>query len=159
MIQIQLADLERTRDADALMTLLNRYALDPLGGGHPLPDDSQQNLVTCLRQRRDFNAFIAWDGNTPIGLCNCFEGFSTFASKPLLNIHDLYVEPAYRGRRLARKMIEQAEQLARQRGCCKLTLEVLSKNHAAKQAYLGSGFTPYQLDQQHGVAEFWHKPL
>ena len=54
-------------------------------------------------------------------------------------------------------MIEQAEQLARQRGCCKLTLEVLSKNHAAKQAYLGSGFTPYQLDQQHGVAEFWHK--
>lgn len=159
MIQIKQADLGNAVEAEAVVTLLNQYALEPMGGGQELADYTRQNLISSLRQRSDFYALIAWDDNTPVGLCNCFEGFSTFACKPLLNIHDLFVATEHRGRGLARKMIEQAEELADQLGCCKLTLEVLSKNHAAKHVYLACGFIPYQLDQLHGVAEFWHKPL
>jgi GNAT superfamily N-acetyltransferase len=56
-------------------------------------------------------------------------------------------------------MLQQAEQLARQLGCCKLTLEVLTQNHPARRSYLAFGFEPYQLQPERGHAEFWHKKL
>ena len=51
------------------------------------------------------------------------------------------------------------ERVAIERGCCKLTLEVLSENHAAKKAYARYGFGPYELDPKAGQAHFWQKAL
>ncbi|NBQ06516.1 MAG: radical SAM protein [Betaproteobacteria bacterium] len=42
-------------------------------------------------------SFIAWLDGQPIGLINCFEGYSTFKAKPLLNVHDIAVLDGYRG--------------------------------------------------------------
>jgi ribosomal protein S18 acetylase RimI-like enzyme len=55
--------------------------------------------------------------------------------------------------------MEKAEQVASERGCCKMTLEVLNNNEAAKSSYRASGYEPYQLDDQFGNAEFWQKPI
>jgi len=38
MIEIIRADLKNTLHSDALVTLLNLYALDPMGGGEALPN-------------------------------------------------------------------------------------------------------------------------
>ena len=51
------------------------------------------------------------------------------------------------------------EAMARQRGCCKLTLEVLEGNHGARRAYLDFGFEGYQLDPAMGQALFFEKKL
>jgi hypothetical protein len=56
-------------------------------------------------------------------------------------------------------MMAYAEQLARDKGCCKVTLEVLTNNMAAKTAYQAAGYAPYQLDAEFGQAEFWQKPI
>jgi ribosomal protein S18 acetylase RimI-like enzyme len=56
-------------------------------------------------------------------------------------------------------MMQKAEQIARTRGYCKLTLEVLTHNKAAKASYTSSGYAPYQLDSEFGQAEFWQKSL
>lgn len=34
---------------------------------------------------------LAFDADQPVGLINAIEGFSTFACKPLINIHDVIV--------------------------------------------------------------------
>lgn len=159
MITIQQADLDNATEAKAIVGLLNEYALHPMGGAEALSDYTRKNLIAALQQRPEYRALLAYDGDTAIGLCNCFEGFSTFACKPLLNIHDLYVADGYRNQGIARQLLAAAEDMARESGCCKLTLEVLSGNKAAKTSYAGAGFKPYQLDEQFGQAQFWQKYL
>ena len=105
-----------------------------------------------------FSIFAYIDG-APAGLVNCFEGFSTFACKPLINIHDFVVMPEWRGHGIGRHMMAWLEKFAKERGCCKLTLEVLENNHAAKALYRRCGFADYKLADAAGNALFWQKYL
>lgn len=157
MIDIRVADLSDPGDANALLGLMAQYALDPMGGGQPLSAYTQQNLVSVLLQRQDYTVILAYDNNRAVGVCNCFEGFSTFACKPLINIHDVFVEQHYRGHGIAGRMLQMVEQLARKKGYCKVTLEVLAHNDAARKCYRASGYQPFQLDPEFGKAEFWQK--
>jgi len=102
---------------------------------------------------------LAYVDGQPAGLVNCFEGFSTFMCKPLANIHDVVVLPAHRGKGLAQMMMAYVEDLARERGCGKMTLEVLQGNQAAQQLYTKLGYAGYQLGALHGNALFWQKYL
>ena len=156
------ADYANPRHAQVLVALLDAYAQDPMGGGEPLSDFAKQNLVACLAARpQAFSvlAFEAADEKTPIGLVNCIEGFSTFACKPLVNVHDVAVLPAYRGQRVAERMFTLVHAIAQERGACKLTLEVLSGNLGALRLYMRLGFAQYQLDPAAGSAQFLQKWL
>ncbi|WAJ70458.1 GNAT family N-acetyltransferase [Catenovulum adriaticum] len=107
----------------------------------------------------DYTGWLAYWQNQAVGLLNAFEGFSTFYAKPLLNIHDLTVQPEHRGKGIAKALMQTAEQYAVKHHYCKLTLEVLDENQVAKKLYQSSGFKAYQLAENAGVAEFWEKPL
>ncbi|MDB5843346.1 MAG: GCN5-related N-acetyltransferase, partial [Polaromonas sp.] len=102
---------------------------------------------------------LAFAGDEPVGLVNCIEGFSTFACRPLVNIHDVAVLPGHRGRRVAERMLALVQDIARERGACKLTLEVLSGNASAVRLYERVGFAGYQLDPAMGTAQFFQKWL
>jgi len=78
--------------ADAIGLLLNSYAEDPMGGGHSLPADLLQQLPAELAKRPHAFSVLAFVGGEPAGLVNCFEGFSTFACRPLVNVHDVMVK-------------------------------------------------------------------
>jgi len=146
-------------DASQMMRLLNIYAQDPMGGGKPLPDHVLRNLPAALGKRADaFSIMVLVDGEAA-ALANCFEGFSTFACAPLINIHDIIVLEKYRGMGLSQKLLEAVDRIAKDTECCKITLEVLSNNEPAKQAYLKYGFAPYGLDPKAGEALFWEKKL
>ena len=56
-------------------------------------------------------------------------------------------------------MLNKVEEIALAKGCCKVTLEVLSNNIVAKSAYLKFGFAGYELDPKAGSALFWQKTL
>lgn len=158
-IEIIQADLANPVHAAALITLLDAYASEPAGGGQPLADFTRQHLIESLQQRADTLIILAYDADQPVGLVIAFEGFSTFICKPLLNIHDVVVLSSHRGGGIAQKMFSKVEDIARQRGCCKLTLEVLSNNTPAQAAYRKAGFAAYELDPSMGQALFWEKKL
>ena len=165
-ITICRADYGNAHDAAALVALLDSYAREPAGGGVPLRDDVKQGLVEALGQRPQAFSVLAWatrpeaaGGRVPVGLVNCFEGFSTFACQPLVNVHDVVVLPAWRGQRIAQRMLHLVEAIARERGACKLTMEVLSGNESALRAYAREGFAAYTLDPQMGQAQFLQKML
>ncbi len=159
MIKIIRANLTNTHHADVLVDLLNSYAQDPMGGGKELSDFTKANLAKEIHKRTDVTVILAFDDDKPAGLINCIEGFSTFMSKPLMNIHDVYVGVDYRGKGLAKQLLQAAEDLAIEKQCCKVTLEVLEGNEPAKAAYLKFGFDGYELDPEMGKAMFWEKKL
>ena len=145
--------------AAALVDLLDHYARDPAGGGEPLSDFARGNLVAALAARPFVFSVLAFDGDTPVGLINAIEGFSTFACKPLVNVHDVVVAASHRGRGIATRLFAEVEAIARERGACKLTLEVLDGNASARALYQRLGFAAYQLDPAMGHAQFLHKWL
>jgi ribosomal protein S18 acetylase RimI-like enzyme len=159
MVEVIEADLTQPAHAQAVVDLLNRYAQEPAGGGAGLDEWVKQNLIAALQRRRDALILLAPYEGQAVGLMNAFEGFSTFAAAPLLNIHDVYVLPSLRGKGIARALFEYAERVAGHRGCCKMTLEVLSDNLSAQRLYRTLGFEAYALDEQMGHALFWQKKL
>ncbi len=158
-IEVVLADYCDPAQAAALVELLDGYARDPAGGGTPLSAQVRAELPAALAARPQAFSVLAYDDGQPVGLINCVEGFSTFACRPLVNVHDVVVAPSHRGQRLAQRMFEKVEQEARARGACKLTLEVLSGNVSARKAYEREGFADYQLDPAFGSAMFMQKKL
>jgi len=159
MFTIVEADLNNTQHANAYLTLMSHYASDPMGGGEDLSDFVKQNLVSSLLKRSDVTILLVFNEDKPAALLTAIEGFSTFACKPLFNIHDVVVFKDFRGSGLTTMLFSEIETIAKQRGYCKITLEVLSGNEVAKNAYNKQGYQDYQLDPSHGSALFWSKSL
>jgi ribosomal protein S18 acetylase RimI-like enzyme len=140
ILQIRQADFADPRDANGIVTILNSYAIEPVGGGRPLSPEVRERVVPALRVHPTALVLLAFAAEVPIGIAVGFFGFSTFRARPLLNIHDLAVLPAYRGTGVGRALLSAAEQHARRRGCCRLTLEVLESNSGARALYRRFGF-------------------
>ncbi|MEM9500231.1 MAG: GNAT family N-acetyltransferase [Pseudomonadota bacterium] len=158
-IKIRQVDYSDQADASDLTHLLDYYARDPMGGGQPLPADAKEALAARLQDQPNAFSLIAYADNAPAGLANCFVGFSTFAAKPLVNIHDVIVKAEFRGQGIGKALFAEIEAMAAARGACKVTLEVLSGNEPAKALYGSLGYGDYQLDPSKGNALFWQKEL
>lgn len=153
------ADFADPADAAAIVAMLDVYACDPMGGATPLSDDVRERLVPALAEVPGAFVLLARIEGEAVGIANCFTGFSTFAARPLVNIHDMAVAPAHRGKGVARALFVAIEAEARAIGACKVTLEVLSGNHRAKELYASLGYGDFQLDPEAGNALFWQKRL
>ncbi len=150
---------EDPKHAEAIIKVLDSYARDPMGGAEALGDYTKENLIEELKKRDWAVAFLAMLGEEPVGVLIAMEGFSTFASRPLMNIHDVGVIPGHRGLGIGTALIAAVEAEAIKRGCCKMTLEVLSGNERAIKVYKGLGYKPYELHPEIGTAQFWEKKL
>ena len=156
IIPLDLSDLAQ---AEIWLDLLDHYANDPMGGGEGLSDYAKLHLIGVMREVPGFHGALAWLDGEAVGLIDCFAGFSTFAAKPLLNVHDIVVRQGLRGKGIGQALLAWAEERAKQLGCCKLTLEVLSNNTLAMSSYTQAGFAPYVLDPAAGHALLMQKFL
>lgn len=139
------ADLALAAHRAGILEVLDSYASDPIGGGKPLAPDVRERLLPALQAHPTTLVLLAFDGARAVGVAVCFFGLSTFAARPLLNVHDLAVLPEWRGRGVGRALLERAEARARARGCCRLTLEVQDANTRARALYASFGFDDYVL--------------
>ena len=163
-LHFTLADWSDQRDCDAVVALLQAYALHPMGGAEALSEYAVTNLPAAMAKTPGAFSVIGWhttadEACTPVALANCFQALSTFACKPLINIHDLYVSDSARGQGAGQALLANVEAEAERRGCCKVTLEVLTGNAGAIRAYENFGFALYTLDEKTGHALFMHKKL
>ncbi|WND04008.1 GNAT family N-acetyltransferase [Temperatibacter marinus] len=158
-IEIRILDYKNSDETQHLIDLLDHYARDEMGGGVPLSEKVRKNLASELSALPHAFSIIAYVDDKPAGLANCFEVFSTFQCKPIINIHDVIVKADFRGLKLSTKILEKVQSIAVKRGCCKITLEVLEGNYIAQNAYKKFGFSGYELDPKVGRALFWEKAL
>jgi GNAT superfamily N-acetyltransferase len=153
------ANLARVEHQQAIVDLLDAYSRDPMGNGEPLAADTRREVISGLREHPTTLVFLAYLGGRPVGLAICFRGFSTFAARPLINIHDLAVLPEERGHGVGRRLLEAIAQKGRELGCCKLTLEVQENNRKARRVYEAAGFRQAVYQQEAGAALFMSRPL
>jgi ribosomal protein S18 acetylase RimI-like enzyme len=153
------ADYGNPLHAAVIVQLLDEYARGPTGGGAALSETVKKNLVPALAHCGNATSAIAFVDDQPVGLLNAFQTLSTFRAQPLLNIHDIVVSEKWRRLGIARRLLQFIEQIARERGCCKLTLEVLEGNRGAQALYGELGFSSYSLREEFGNALFWQKEI
>lgn len=133
-----------------MVRLLDAYARDPMGGGASLSADVRARLPGDLHERTARGAALVLlarrggaggePGGEALGVAVCFLGYSTFRARPLLNLHDLAVLPAARGKGIGLALLEAVAACARARDCCKVTLEVREDNAVARRLYARAGF-------------------
>jgi ribosomal protein S18 acetylase RimI-like enzyme len=139
-IEFEFCDFENPKHLAALADLLNMYMADPMGDVPPLNKLQQLRLVDGLANHpSSFVLFEIFDGAI-VGLATCFINFSTFMVKPYLNIHDFFVHPNYRGKGLAKGLLQELIAISKERKYCKITLEVREDNQVAQGLYNSAGF-------------------
>jgi ribosomal protein S18 acetylase RimI-like enzyme len=158
-VEVIQADYQNEEHARAIEQTLNQYAMDPCGGGEPIKPEKLAILVSELAKVPGAFSVLAFVEGKPAGLLNCFMGFSSFQVMPLVNIHDCVVIAEFRRMGICSKMLSKCEEIANERGCASITLEVLQHNITAQGAYRKFGFGPYELDPAMGAAQFWKKSL
>lgn len=85
------------------------------------------------------------------------------AGTSLGRLYSLAVDPAARGRGIARTLVGAAEQEAREHGCAYLRLEVRTDNRAAQSLYHTLGYRPFAVlndyYEDHAAAQRFEKRL
>jgi GNAT superfamily N-acetyltransferase len=158
-IRIVEADLGRADHQQATLHLVDSYSRDAMGDGKPLAPEVRASLIDALRKHPTTIVFVAFQADLPVGIAVCFLSFSTFAARPLINIHDLHVLPSHWGRGIGKALIAAVEAKALVTGCCKLSLEVPEDNHRARRTYASAGFANGQLEPEGGQFLFLTKDL
>ncbi len=158
-VEIVEVDLNRKDHQKAVIDLIDAYAMDPMGNGGPLSGDVKNALIPGLKKHPTTLIFLGMINGEAVGIAVCFIGFSTFAARPLINVHDLAVLPAHRGNGVGRQLLAGVERKARDLGCCKVTLEVLENNRRALKLYAAAGFARATYAVEAGGALFYAKML
>jgi len=80
------------------------------------------------------------------GFVQLYPLFSSVRTKRLWLLNDLYITPAFRGRRISVALIDRAKQLTRETGAAGLMLETARSNTIGNALYPATGFS---LDHDH----------
>ena len=158
-IEILQADYLNQEHGKDIGYLMNCYSGDPMGGGESLSSQVITSLASELAKIPHAFSLLCYVDGKPAGLANCFDGFSTSYCKPLINIHDIVVANEFRGHGISSLILANIYDLAQEKGCCKITLEVLEGNDVAQNSYLKAGFQPFSLNADLGNAMFWQRKL
>ncbi|MCK5369226.1 MAG: GNAT family N-acetyltransferase [Cyclobacteriaceae bacterium] len=139
-IQIVEGDLNIAEHAEGFLKLTGAYMADPMGKADAWSDEQK---AVVIREMKDHPCalilFAKVDGQI-VGICTCFYAYSTFLAKPLLNIHDIYVDESFRANGIAKKLIQSISEIAEKENCGKITLEVRRDNLNARDLYKDQGF-------------------
>ncbi|MDZ7607090.1 MAG: GNAT family N-acetyltransferase [Cyclobacteriaceae bacterium] len=153
-IDIVDADLTDPRQAEEFLRLIAAYMADPMGGVPAWSDGQRSRVINELQKQPGLLVLFAKDGSEYVGVVTCFMAFSTFLAMPMLNIHDIYVEPTHRGLGIGKKLIEEVDARAKEKDCGKITLEVRKDNLSARGLYKSQGYS----EAPHSMF-FWTKYL
>ena len=151
---IREADFKAPVDASAIVEIIDAYAQGPGGQNAPLSDLARSKMIEGLANHPMATVYLALTEDQPVGIAVCVWSFSTFAGRPSVNVHDLAVLPNFRNRGIGRALLDRVEAEARDRDCCKVTLEVHDSNVGAKKLYREAGFVSWDT-----VTLFVSKPL
>jgi ribosomal protein S18 acetylase RimI-like enzyme len=158
-ITVREADLADPEQAAVLVEMLDAYMRDPMEGGSAPSAQVKRDLIPGLRAHPACYVFFALRGEEPVGFAICFLGFSTFNARPLINIHDIFVQASARGTGMGKFLLDRIEAKARSMNGCAITLEVREDNHRARQLYSKFGFERAEVGAQRVPMEFWRKRL
>ena len=152
------ADLNDAVHRAAVVEMVDGYSRMAIGAGKPLSGEVRARLADGLRDAGAI-VLLAEEGGRFIGIAACLRSYSTFAGKPVVNVHDLAVMNDAQGRGVGGALLAAVEQRAAEMGCGKVTLEVRSDNSAARRLYGKRGYRGADLAADPAATLFCEKAL
>ena len=127
------------RDLDALVPLFDAYRRFY---GEPSDRDGARRFLEERLRRADSVIFLARGdpGDAFAGFAQLYPSFSSISLKRLWILNDLFVDPAARGRGIARGLLARARALAVETGAKGLTLATAVDNTTARALYEACGW-------------------
>jgi GNAT superfamily N-acetyltransferase len=139
-IEVIVGDIHNEEHKQAMLSQLDFYMQDPMAGQGKMPEKLAGKIIEGLMNQPNYLFFLAKCNGAYTGVANCFINFSTFKAKQLINIHDFSVSPHYRKKGIGEAMMGKIIDHCREKGYCKITLEVRNDNFNAQNLYRKIGF-------------------
>jgi ribosomal protein S18 acetylase RimI-like enzyme len=139
-IEVFRGDIHNNEHRQAMLVQLDLYMQDPMAGQGKMSEKLAYNITEGLMNQPNYLFFLAKYEGIYVGLANCFINFSTFKAKQLVNIHDFSVSPDFRKKGIGKAMLEKIIEYCKEKGYCKVTLEVRNDNFQAQTLYKNIGF-------------------
>lgn len=147
-------DLGNKEHGDQLIRLLDFYMQDEMGNASPMSKEMKPVILKGLKNYSGYLGFFALVNGAYAALANCNKNFSSFKAKPLINIHDFVVHPDFRGRGVGKLLLDSIAAYGKEKGYCRINLEVRKDNISARKLYEKAGY-----DDCHPRMYFWEKEL
>ena len=154
MVKIIECDFSDIIHRQVFVSLIEAYMADEMGGNEIMTEKVRNSLAETVANHQNARVFLASKDDLFVGVATCFINISTFKAKPYYNIHDIAILPAFRGKGIGKALLTHIIEDARQRGFCKITLEVRYDNHNAQMLYKSMGF-----EETDPAMYFWVKTL
>ncbi|MDP2885893.1 MAG: GNAT family N-acetyltransferase [Ignavibacteria bacterium] len=97
---------------------------------------------TLFGERPYAEVVLAYYDDEPVGYALYFHSFSTFLGRPGLDLEDLFVRPAARGKGIGKALLAFVANVASERTCGRLEWSVLNWNEPAIGFYKSLGAKP-----------------
>ncbi len=118
--QLDIVVTPLTDPADPGFLALEDSFLEEIGE-EALTEEQRQRLQEAIRVG-DITFFLATADGQVLGMCSVARHFSTFCCAQTGAFEDFYVKPAYRGKGVARRLTQTAQQWSAARGVVSLTV-------------------------------------
>ncbi len=152
--RFEIIDFSLLHHRIALVKLLNDYMMDEMGNKKPFDPALHGQVLSDLEKHPSYIGFLLKVEDTFVALANCFVNYSTFQGRHLLNIHDYIVSKEHRGMGYGKALLHELIIYAKEKGYCRINLEVREDNVKACALYKSLGF-----DQCQPNMFFWQKVL
>lgn len=161
MIKVVTADRNNVFHVIDFYQLMKDYSKHEMSGSESISSDILMQVLNYCFDIKNGIIFIAYRALIdPVGFVTCLYGYSTFAGKKTLNIHDIYVAENEASKGIGNILLDRVESHARSHDYCKITLEVRTDNEKAKKIFLRSGFeNGGQFGGKFAAMEYWQKYL
>jgi ribosomal protein S18 acetylase RimI-like enzyme len=125
----------KSKDSDQLINLMKELALF-----EGYSDNFKITKKTIEEQiNHVFFALVAESDKQLVGYLLYYFLPFTYDLTPWLFIKELFVDDKYRGLKIGKKLMQQAEQMCQQKGGSRMTWSVLSSNYRAQKFYQSLG--------------------
>lgn len=121
-------------------------------------DSDLQAAITFLEERLSKDesvVFMVYDGEKAVGFTQLYPLFSSVSMAPLWLLNDLFVDPAYRGQKIGKQLLEAAKDHCKVTNAKGVSLETEKTNLIGNQLYPKMGFV---VDREHHFY-FWENPI
>lgn len=127
----------RAGDGATLHTLLTELAAFEQGSVDATAADLERD---GFGPRPLFEALLAEQDGHAVGMLTYLTLYSSWRGRPALMIHDLFVRESARGAGAGKALVTRLSEIARDRGCCRVDVNVLDWNERARAFYAALGF-------------------
>ena len=95
--------------------------------------------------------FVAQIDNKLVGFTQCYPTFSTVSLSSVWLLNDLFVDPSYRGQKIADHLMQVAEDAAKESGASRIWLRTAHTNLPAQALYEGRGWAQDEVFRRYDL--------